>query len=258
LEHVEAFARGRIEEFGDVILFGSGKGGVGKSVISTLTALELSGAGRRVGLLDLDFHGRSAAEMIGVSGEPKCGEEGLEPATVRGVRVFSVGFLVGRRPLPLKGPEARSLIPRLISAVDWGPLDHLVVDLPPGMGEEFLSISGLCRRGRLVLVTTPSAHSLSVVSLLSKLAKGEGLRVEGAVVNMSYIETEGGRLHLFGAYDVGEIEAAVGAPVLAEIPFDPGIQAGPTLLEARLLEGTKEALGKLTSRLLRRCEKTLL
>ncbi len=218
----------RLSKIRRVILVGSGKGGVGKSLVACGLAIALARSGARTGILDLDVHGASAPEYLKVRPPLKSGAEGIEPGRYAGLEVMSTGLFTGSRPVPLRGDEKESLIPQMFALTNWGSLDYLVVDLPPSIGEELLSalrlFGGNCS---LILVTTPSRLALEVVSRLGAFARGEGVAVEGVVVNMAYIQ--GGprkRAYPFGRLDRELFERSLKAEVLVEIPLDPRIESG--------------------------------
>lgn len=214
-------ALNRLRRIKHVILVGSGKGGVGKSFVASALAVTLSREGNSTALLDIDVHGPSLPGYLGVKPPIRSTKEGLEPKAVGKLKTMSVGFFTGDRPAPLKGGEKQALVTQLLAQTNWGRLDFLVVDLPPGTGDELLAafrlFAGNCR---LILVTTPSERALSVVAKLARLAKQEKVEVAGFVLNMSYLSAGGRKLYLLGKAKPKSMEKALGVKMLAEIPLE--------------------------------------
>ena len=217
-------AKNKLKSIRKVILIGSGKGGVGKSFVATGLALALSRAGHSTGLLDVDVHGSSLPKYLEVKGPIKGGKDGLEPKAVDGLKVMSVGFFTGDRPAPLKGGEKQALITQLFALTNWGEMEYLVVDLPPGTGDELLSSFRLFHgRCGLILVSTPSKRAIDIVSRLSKLAAQEGVPVKGVVLNMSHMTNGEKKLYPLGKISQKYLEKTLGTKVLAEIPLEPRV-----------------------------------
>ena len=228
MEHRASYAmdaaRRRLDHVGAVILVGSGKGGVGKSMISSAIALMLARQGRRTGLLDIDLHGASVPEYLDLKPPLRSGENGLEPKKLGKLRAMSIAFFAGDNPVPVRGVEKEDLIANLMALTNWGELDYLVVDLPPGMGDELLSAFSLfSRKCRLLLVTTPSKYAFNVVSLMCKLATREGVPLAGVVLNMSYMLTGRRRTYPLGRIDRSLLEKAIGTSLVIEVPLEPRI-----------------------------------
>jgi len=210
-----------------VILVGSGKGGVGKSLVACGLALKLSKAGHNVGLLDIDIHGASVSNYLGLIPPLESSKEGLEPKMAdANLKVMSISLLTWNYPVPVRGEEKDDLIAELISLTNWGEkIDFLIVDLPPGTGDELLStFDMLGEKSSLVLVTTPSKNATAIVSRLAILSKREKIPIAGAVVNMAYsVNTEGKMEYPFGKTDVDFIQKSLGARILVQIPLEPAI-----------------------------------
>ena len=214
-------ARKRLGEIGKVLLVGSGKGGVGKSLVACGLGVSLSQGGSRAGLLDLDLHGSSVPAYLGLEPPMRSSDEGLEPKLAGNLKVMSPSLFTGSNPLPIRGKEKPQLIEQLFAQTNWGGLDYLLVDLPPGTGDEVLSAFRLFAQASLILVTTPSKIALKVVSLLKALADTEKVPVEGVVLNMAYESSDGTKSFPLGRLEGPEIGRALGAELLAEIPLDP-------------------------------------
>ncbi|MGP8125604.1 MAG: P-loop NTPase [Nitrososphaerales archaeon] len=215
-------AQERLDRIAKVVLIGSGKGGVGKSTVASGLALTLSREGRRTALLDIDIHGASVPEYLGVAPPVRSTKKGLEPKTRDGLSVMSLGLFTGGLPVPMRGGGKQELITQLFALTNWGELDYLVVDLPPSMGDELLSAFSLFSgKATLALVTTPSPGSVSVVSRLRRLAETERVPVRGIIVNMAYLLVGMKRTFPFGRLDRKLLEATFKSPIVVEIPLEP-------------------------------------
>jgi ATP-binding protein involved in chromosome partitioning len=224
----------KLDRVGRVFLVGSGKGGVGKSLIACGLGLRLSEAGHRVGILDADLHGASVPNYLGLSPPVSSGRRGLIPKESGNVKVMSIALFTGDNPVPMRGAGKQGLITELLALTDWGDLDYLIVDLPPSTGDELLAAFDLFKgKSILIVVTTPSREAMSVVSRLVRLAKTEKVPVAGAVLNMAFARTGRARAYPFGRATPGAVRAGVGAGLIVEVPLDPAV--------SRL--GLKRALG---------------
>ncbi len=218
-------ARARLRRIRQVILVGSGKGGVGKSLVAAGLALSLANRRRRVAVFDIDVHGASVPSYFGLSPPLRSSSKGIEPDAAGGVSVMSVGLLTGTRPVPVRGGLKEGMITELFALTNWGRLDYLVVDLPPSTGDEMLTALRLFRaKSSLVLVTTPSEGAVSVVARLAALARSERIPVEGVVVNMAYMVRKGQKLFPFGRAGPS-LQRSLGTQVIVEIPLDPRISS---------------------------------
>ncbi len=207
----------------EVIMVMSGKGGVGKSITSAALSIAFSRLGRRVALLDADVHGPSIPWLMGVEGKPMLAdEEGrIIPVDAGGVGVVSVELAMDRKDLPLvwRGPIKTRAILDLLGMVKWGCLDYLVVDLPPGTGDEPQTVARYLswKSPKGILVTIPGRMVTHIVNKAKNFASMVGIKVLGTVVNMSYFKCpECGHVErIFG--QVGDL----GLNILAELPLDP-------------------------------------
>jgi ATP-binding protein involved in chromosome partitioning len=244
--------RKKLNQIGHVILIGSGKGGVGKSMIASAIAVTLSKQGHRTGLLDIDVHGASIPNYLDLKPPLRSSEKGLEPKMLGWLRVMSVAFFAGKNPVPIRGVEKEDLISQLMALTNWGELDYLVVDLPPGMGDEVLSAFSLfSTKCRLILVTTPSQHAYSVVSLMCKLAERERIPLAGVVVNMSYMLIQRRKIYPLGRVNRGSLEKAIGARIITEVPLEPRINDGHFQEILKENNELTKAIGNLTLKLLK-------
>jgi len=216
---------------GRVIAVASGKGGVGKSTVSVNLACALAKRGERVGLLDCDIYGPSIPLMMGVNERPSVtggGEEKLVPLESHGVKLMSMGFLLqDDQPVIWRGPMIMRTIQQFVMQVDWGELDYLFVDLPPGTGDAQLSLCQTVPLDGGVIVTTPQEASLGVVRKGIEMFRKVNVPILGMVENMSYFTAPGGeRVEIFG-HGGGQDEAArQGVPFLGEIPLFTEIRKG--------------------------------
>ena len=244
----------RFAEIGYTLMVASGKGGVGKSLISASTALIEASRGVKAGLLDLDLHGPSSAAILGVTGVPAEGEDGLIPLEKMGVKVMSVEFFAEEKPVPVGGAGKRELIRELLALTDWGKLDLLVVDLPPGTGDEMLAAIELIpeRRG-CILVTTPSALSARVAFRAGRLLKDMKVDVLGVLENMSAFSMRGEEVKPFGEGAAEELSRRLQVQLLGRLPLDPEASLAADLgkpeklLQTRFAEALSEILDRTLS-----------
>jgi Mrp family chromosome partitioning ATPase len=210
-----------------VIMVLSGKGGVGKSTVSVNLAYALSNHGKKVGLLDLDMHGPNIPKMLGIE-EHKLSMAGnkIEPVHVTGkLSVISMAFLIPDTSTPIiwRGPMKMAAIQQFLAEVNWGPLDYLVVDLPPGTGDEALTIAQLAPNVRgAVIVTTPQDVATLDARKSAKFVEKLGLPVIGIIENMSGMLCPhcGEEIDLFGKGGGRKIAEELSVPFLGAIPLD--------------------------------------
>ena len=210
-----------------VIMVLSGKGGVGKSTVSVNLAFALSAHGRKVGLLDLDMHGPNIPKMLGIEDHKRAvmGER-IEPVRVTGkLSAISMAFLLPDTNTPIiwRGPMKMAAIQQFLGEVNWGPLDYLVVDLPPGTGDEALTIAQLAPNVRgAVIVTTPQDVATLDARKSAKFIEKLGLPVIGVIENMSGMLCPhcGGEIELFGKGGGKKIAEELHVPFLGSIPLD--------------------------------------
>jgi ATP-binding protein involved in chromosome partitioning len=212
-----------------IVAVASGKGGVGKSTCSVNLACALQHLGERVGLLDCDIYGPSIPLMMGIKQRPTISaDEKLVPPQNFGVKLMSMGFLLDSdQPVIWRGPMIMKTIQQFVHSVDWGELDYLLVDLPPGTGDAQLSLCQTVPLDGGVIVTTPQEASLGVVRKGIAMFQKVNVPILGIVENMSYYTTPtGDRIELFG-HGGGKAEAArQSAPFLGEVPIYMEIREG--------------------------------
>ncbi len=213
-----------------VVAVASGKGGVGKSTVSVNLACALSRLGAKVGLLDCDIYGPSIPLMMGTHEKPTMSEQGekMVPPMKFGVKLMSIGFLIeGDQPVIWRGPMIVKTIQQFITAVEWGELDYLLVDLPPGTGDAQLTLCQTVPLDGGVIVTTPQEAALGVVRKGIGMFQKVNVPILGLVENMSFFTTPtGDRIEIFG-HGGGRQEAErQKVPLLGEIPIFTEIREG--------------------------------
>ena len=213
----------------NIIAVGSGKGGVGKSTVAVNLAVALAECGASVGLLDADIYGPNVPMMMGVNALPPTPQgQKIQPAVAYGVKLMSIGFMVTEgQPLIWRGPMLHSAIKQFLMDVDWGELDYLIVDLPPGTGDVQLSLVQTVPLSGGVIVTTPQQVSFDDAARAVGMFKKMEVPILGVVENMSYLEMDDGSLRRIFGEGGGELLAQVaGAPLLANLPIDERIREG--------------------------------
>jgi len=213
----------------NAVAVASGKGGVGKSTVATNLALSLALEGAQVGLLDADIYGPNIPLMMGVSGRPKAKGNKILPPVGHGVKLFSMGFLVDpKQPMIWRGPMLHSAIRQFLHDVDWGNLDYLIIDLPPGTGDASLSLAQSLSLSGAVIVTTPQQVAISDVVRSVGMFEQLNVPVLGVVENMSYFVAPdtGKRYDIFGHGGGQAMARDMGLPFLGEIPLESAVRAG--------------------------------
>jgi ATP-binding protein involved in chromosome partitioning len=233
----------------------SGKGGVGKSTVAVNLAVALSRAGKRVGLLDVDIHGPSVPGMLGLTGASlQAGPGGMLPVETEGIRVMSIAFLLSDADSAViwRGPMKMAVIKQFLKDVEWGDLDFLVIDAPPGTGDEPLSVCQLIGNvDGAVVVTTPQEVALAAVRKSVTFCRALGLPVLGVVENMGGFVCPhcGGVSEVFGSGGGEKMAERMGVHFLGRIPMDPGIalggDSGKPSLTAGFASPAAEAFGRI-------------
>lgn len=211
----------------NIIAVGSGKGGVGKSTVAVNLAISLAKLGYVTGLLDADVYGPNVPLMMGVRATPHAVGQRIQPLSAHGVTLMSMAFLnPGDKPLVWRGPMLNSVIQQFLRNVDWGELDFLIIDLPPGTGDVQLTLVQTTPLTGAIVVTTPSDVSLEDARKAVNMFEQVRERVLGIVENMSYLEHNGERLYVFGKGGGARTAELMKVPLLAEIPLDPQTREG--------------------------------
>lgn len=213
----------------NVIAVGSGKGGVGKSTVAVNLAVALAAEGASVGLLDADVYGPDIPMMMGIEKPPPIKDGRMVPADKYGVKVLSLGFYVPQdTPVIWRGPLIHKTMTQFFRDTEWGDVDYLVVDLPPGTGDAPLSLAQLIPMSSAIVVTTPQPAAVRVAMKTLQMYQAIQVSVLGIVENMSYFVCPrcGSRAEIF-SHGSGEVEAhRHGIPFLGRLPIDPAIRAG--------------------------------
>lgn len=213
----------------NLIAVGSGKGGVGKTTVSVNIAIALAQLGNKTALLDADVYGPNVPLMMGIRDTPTAAGDRIQPLEQHGIRLMSMGFLnPGDKPLIWRGPMLNSVIQQFLRGVDWGEVDYLVIDLPPGTGDVQLSLIQTAPVTGAIIVTTPSEVSLEDARKAVLMFRQVRVDVLGVVENMSYMIVPGStqRIDVFGQGGGKRTAEAMGVPFLGEIALDPAIRIG--------------------------------
>ncbi len=219
----------------NIIAVSSGKGGVGKSTIAVNLAVALAQAGSKVGLIDADIYGPNAPMMLGI-GDAKVavrqGEQGeiIEPAFNHGVKVVSMAFLINPdQPVIWRGPMIDGMVRNFLYQVEWGELDYLIVDMPPGTGDAQLTIAQRVPVAGVVIVTTPQSVALSDARRGLKMFEQLGTKILGIVENMSYFippDRPDRQYDIFGSEGGQKAAAELGVPLLGCVPLEIPLREG--------------------------------
>lgn len=212
-----------------MIAVGSGKGGVGKTTVAVNLAVSMASLGYKAGLLDADVYGPNVPRMMGTQAQPMAAGEKIEPLVQFGVRVMSMGFLNPTdKPLIWRGPMLHSVVQQFLRGVNWGRLDYLIVDLPPGTGDVQLSLLQTTPISGAIVVTTPSEVSLEDARKAVMMFRQVRAEVLGIVENMSYLIAPGSgeRIDVFGTGGGKRTAEQMEVPFLGELPLDPAVRIG--------------------------------
>ncbi len=214
----------------NLVAVASGKGGVGKTTVAVNLAIALKKLGSTVGLLDADVYGPNVPVMLGTNEQPRAmDEKTIIPVEAYGVKLISMGLLnPGDKPLVWRGPMLHSVMQQFLRSVQWGVLDYLVVDLPPGTGDVQLSLIQSVSVTGAVVVTTPSIVALADVRKAIEMFRQVNVEILGVVENMSYFNCPhcDGRIDVFGHGEGQHMAKTFGVPFLGEIEIDPQIRIG--------------------------------
>ena len=212
----------------NAVAVASGKGGVGKTTIAVNTAIVLAQSGARVGLLDADIYGPNVPTMMGVDHLPPMVDEKLVPAIAYGVKVMSIGFLVkADQPLVWRGPMLHTAIRQFLTDVNWGELDYLIIDLPPGTGDAALSLVQSLPLSGGIIVTLPQQVSLDDARRGLEMFRQLNVLILGVVENMSYLELpDGKRMDIFGSGGGERLAKETGVPFIGAVPLESTVREG--------------------------------
>jgi ATP-binding protein involved in chromosome partitioning len=231
-----------------IVAVGSGKGGVGKTTLSVNLAIALSKMGHKVGLLDADVYGPNVPLMLGTSDQPRVvGDNRIVPLEAHGLKVISVGFLnPGDKPLIWRGPMLHSIIRQFLGSVEWGHLDYLVVDLPPGTGDVALSLIQTVPLTGAIVVSTPSDVSLQDARKAIEMFRQMKVDVVGMVENMSYFVCPNcnHQTDIFSRGGAEKTARQFGVAYLGEVQLDPKIREAGDSGSPAVLKGEESASAK--------------
>ena len=224
-----------------IVAVGSGKGGVGKTTLAVNLAIALAKLGHKVGLLDADVYGPNVPLMLGTNSQPKVlPDQRIEPIQVHGLKVISVGFLnPGDKPLIWRGPMLHSIIRQFLGSVEWGLLDYLIVDLPPGTGDVSLSLIQTVPLTGAIVVSTPSDVSLQDGRKAIEMFRQMKVDLVGMVENMSYFVCPHCQheIDIFSRGGAEKTASQFGVPFLGNIQLDPDIRKAGDTGKPAVLEG---------------------
>lgn len=248
-----------------VVVVMSGKGGVGKSTVCTNLALALKRSGYRVGLLDADMYGPSIPTMLGIQGRPHNRGGKITPLQRFGVKLMSLGFLLEdpKSAVVWRGPMLHGALLQFLKDVEWGELDFLLLDLPPGTGDVMLTIAQNLQATGAVVVTTPQDVALQDVHKSVSMAKKVGLRVLGVVENQSYFICGAcsEKHFLFGKGGGEKIAEQAEAPLIGQLPIEPSIaqwgDAGTPIVQASPGSAVARQFMSMAETLIDRCSEAV-
>jgi ATP-binding protein involved in chromosome partitioning len=218
-----------VEERTRVIAVASGKGGVGKSSLTVNLALALRARGLEVGVVDADIYGYSIPAMLGIQQRPVVVDKMIIPPVAHDLKVMSIGFFLDDGgSVVWRGPMLHRALEQFLSDVYWGPLDYLLIDMPPGTGDVGLSLGQLLPRSEAVLVTTPQLAAQRVASRAAQMVEKLGQPLIGVIENMSSLACPccGEATYPFGQGGGAELAAQLGVPLLGEVPLEPALREG--------------------------------
>ncbi|MDP3984661.1 MAG: P-loop NTPase [Acidimicrobiia bacterium] len=214
-----------------VVAVSSGKGGVGKSTVSANLAVALADRGFAVGLLDADIWGFSIPRMMGTEARLQADEATrlIVPAQIDGIKVVSTGLIIDSEETALmwRGLMLSKALEQFLHQVDWGELDYLVIDMPPGTGDIQMALARLLPQAEMVVVTTPQKAAQKVAIRVADMARRSHMPIVGVIENMSAFTCEHGHVYeLFGSGGGAELADSLSVPLLTQVPLDPEVVAG--------------------------------
>lgn len=241
----------------NLIAVGSGKGGVGKTTVSVNLAIALAREGYKTGLLDADVYGPNVPLMMGTSQAPRAAGERIIPNESYGVKLMSMGFLnPGDKALIWRGPRLHGVMNQFLFGVEWGELDYLLIDLPPGTGDVQLSLIQTAAMTGAVVVATPSEVSLEDARKAIDMFQQVRVPILGMVENMSYFEHPELKqpIDLFGRGGGRKTAETMGITFLGELPLDPQIRIGGDTGRPVTSQGKGEAFDAIAKKVVERSD----
>lgn len=231
----------------NIILFASGKGGVGKSTVAANVAAALANMGANVGLLDADIYGPSVPTMMGTHERPNVSGQKLVPVARHGLKLMSIGFIVDpKEAMTWRGPMLNGALLQFMRDVEWGDLDYLILDMPPGTGDVQLTIAQNVKVSGAVLVSTPQDVALADVTRGKIMFDKVGVPTLGVVENMAYFECDGcgKKHHIFAAGGASRLANELKVPLLAEVPLEVGTRESADAGRPEALSNPHSGAGK--------------
>jgi ATP-binding protein involved in chromosome partitioning len=207
---------------GKIISVISGKGGVGKSTVAANLAVSLSRQGKSVALIDFDIYGSSIPSMMNISFGPKSMNNKIIPVDSHGVKIMSMGFIVKNNdPVVWRGPMLGKVINQFINEVIWGPLDYVVIDMPPGTGDVAMDVNRLIPSSHQLLVTTPHPTASHVAERAGKMASSNNHKILGIVENMAFFQPpdQDAKYYIFGKGGSEQLASKLGTELIAQFPI---------------------------------------
>src|SRR4051795_12239409 len=221
---------GALAQVANVLCVGSGKGGVGKSTLTANLAAALAGEGKKVGVLDADVWGYSIPRMFGLSNERPAvsAARKIVPLEAHGIKVMSIGFFMGEadQAVVWRGPMLHKALTQFLEDVEWGELDYLLIDLPPGTGDVSMTLAQLLPQAKFLIVTTPQPTAQKVARRAAEMATKVDLEIAGVIENMSVFVTPGGeRFAIFGEGGGQALADEIDVPLLGAVPLTMPLRA---------------------------------
>jgi ATP-binding protein involved in chromosome partitioning len=239
LDFRRGMIRKRLMNVKRLLLVLSGKGGVGKSVVSATLAAMLAESGFKVGLMDADIYGPSSALLFGAQGMPAEGKSGLTPPIAGGVKIMSVDLFASGRPIPLTGSGAEQVVLELLALTDWGQLDYLIVDMPPATGDIMMALTSLGKKEvAAVVVTMPDRLSTTVAHRVLELLQSGRVPTVGVLGNMIHSRSSDPLADGLGPRNLAK---EFGVPLLGLLPYDVGVSRAVQKSDIKGLLHTKFA-----------------
>ena len=234
-----------------VLLIASGKGGVGKSSVTTNLAIALALEGKKVGVVDADVWGFSIPRMLGIDRPPTIIDELLIPPEQHGVKAISMGFFAKEdQPVIWRGPMLHKALEQFLTDVYWDEPDYLLIDLPPGTGDIALSLAQFLPRSELYVVTTPQPAAQKVAQRAAFMAENVNLAVKGVIENMSWFTGDDGKQYfLFGSGGGKDLADRLDVPLIGQIPFTIELREGSDQGDPLMAEQPESEAGKIFSRM---------
>src|SRR3954451_2576055 len=221
---------GALAQVANVLCVGSGKGGVGKSTLTVNLAAALATEGKKVGVLDADVWGYSIPRMLGLGNERPSvsAQRKIVPLQAHGLKVMSIGFFMGSEDAAVvwRGPMLHKALTQFLEDVDWGELDYLLIDLPPGTGDVSMTLAQLLPQARFLVVTTPQPTAQKVARRAAEMATKVNLEIAGVVENMAgFVTPAGERFAIFGEGGGQELADELDVPLLGKVPLTMPLRA---------------------------------